>query len=41
MKNIRNEKEEITTDSKEIQRILRDYYKQLYKYKIQKNYKVS
>ena len=27
---IRNEKEEITTDTAEIQRIIRDYYKQLY-----------
>ena len=27
---IRNEKGEITTDTTEIQRILRDYYKQLY-----------
>ena len=27
---IRNEKGEITTDTAEIQRILRDYYKQLY-----------
>ena len=27
---IRNEKGEITTDTEEIQRIIRDYYKQLY-----------
>ena len=27
---IRNEKGEITTDTAEIQRIMRDYYKQLY-----------
>ena len=27
---IRNEKEEVTTDTAEIQRIMRDYYKQLY-----------
>ena len=27
---IRNEKEEVTTDNAEIQRIIRDYYKQLY-----------
>ena len=27
---IRNEKGEITTDTAEIQRIIRDYYKQLY-----------
>ena len=27
---IRNEKREVTTDSAEIQRIMRDYYKQLY-----------
>ena len=27
---IRNEKEEVTTDTTEIQRIMRDYYKQLY-----------
>ena len=27
---IRNEKEEITTDTAEIQKIVRDYYKQLY-----------
>ena len=27
---IRNEKGEVTTDNAEIQRIMRDYYKQLY-----------
>ena len=27
---IRNEKGEVTTDTEEIQRIMRDYYKQLY-----------
>ena len=27
---IRNEKRDVTTDTTEIQRILRDYYKQLY-----------
>ena len=27
---IRNEKEEVTTDTAEIQRIMRDYYNQLY-----------
>ena len=27
---IRNEKEEVTTDTAEIKRIMRDYYKQLY-----------
>ena len=27
---IRNEKDEVTTDTAEIQRIMRDYYKQLY-----------
>ena len=27
---IRNEKGEVTTDAMEIQRIIRDYYKQLY-----------
>ena len=31
---IRNEKEEVTTDSAEIQRIMRDYYKQLYADKV-------
>ena len=31
---IRNKKGEITTDTAEIQRILRDYYKQLYAKKI-------
>ena len=27
---VRNEKEEVTTDNAEIQRIIRDYYEQLY-----------
>ena len=27
---IRNEKEEVTTDNAEVQRIIRDYYEQLY-----------
>ena len=31
---IRNEKGEVTTDTAEIQRIIRDYYKQLYANKI-------
>ena len=31
---IRNEREEITTDTKEIQRIVRKYYKQLYANKL-------
>ena len=31
---IRNEKEEVITDTAEIQRIMRDYYKQLYAYKM-------
>ena len=31
---IRNEREEITTDAKEIQRIIRKYYKQLYANKL-------
>ena len=31
---IRNEKGEVTTDNAEIQRIMRDYYKQLYSNKI-------
>ena len=31
---IRNEKGEVTTDSEEIQRIMRDYYKQLYSNKV-------
>ena len=30
MNRIRNEKGEVTTDTAEIQRIMRDYYKQLY-----------
>ena len=33
---IRNEKGEVTTDPAEIQRIMRDYYKQLYANKIDK-----
>ena len=32
--NIRNEKGEVTTDNAEIQRILRDYYEQLYGHKM-------
>ena len=32
---IRNEKGEVTTDTAEIQRILRDYYKQLYANKME------
>ena len=32
--NIRNEKGEVTTDNAEIQRIIRDYYEQLYGNKI-------
>ena len=31
---IRNEKEEVTTDNAEIQRIIRDYYEQLYGHKM-------
>ena len=31
---IRNEKGEVTTDTAEIQRIMRDYYKQLYATKL-------
>ena len=31
---IRNEKGEVTTDNAEIQRIIRDYYEQLYGHKI-------
>ena len=31
---IRNEKGEVTTNTAEIQRIMRDYYKQLYAYKM-------
>ena len=31
---IRNEKGEVTTDNAEIQRIIRDYYEQLYGYKM-------
>jgi len=34
MNKIRNEKGEVTTDNAEIQRIIRDYYKQLYSNKI-------
>ena len=33
---IRNEKEEVTTESAEIQRIIRDYYEQLYDNKMDK-----
>ena len=33
---MRNEKGEVTTDSAEIQRIMRDYYKQLYANKMEK-----
>ena len=33
---IRNEKGEVTTDNEEIQRIIRDYYEQLYGNKIDK-----
>ena len=33
---IRNEKGEVTTDTTEIQRIMRDYYKQLYANKMDK-----
>ena len=31
---IRNEKREVTTETAEIQRIMRDYYKQLHAYKM-------
>ena len=34
IKRIRNEKGEVTTDTAEIQRIMRDYYKQLYANKV-------
>ena len=34
LKNIRNEKGEVTTDTAEIQSILRDYYKELYANKL-------
>ena len=33
---MRNEKGEVTTDTAEIQRIIRDYYKQLYANKMDK-----
>ena len=33
---IRNEKGEVTTDTAEIQRLMRDYYKQLYAHKMDK-----
>ena len=36
---IRNEKGEVTTDTAEIQRIMRDYYKQLYANKMDKDRK--
>ena len=36
MNKIRNEKGEVTTDNAEIQRIIRDYYKQLYANKMDK-----
>ena len=36
IKRIRNEKGEVTTDTAEIQRIMRDYYKQLYANKMDK-----
>ena len=35
IKRIRNEKGEVTTDTAEIQRIVRDYYKQLYTNKME------
>ena len=38
---IRNEKGEITTDTAEIQRILRDYYKQLYANKMDNHEKMD
>ena len=34
MNGIRNEKGEVTTDNAEIQRIIRDYYEQLYRNKM-------
>ena len=34
MNKIRNEREEVTTDRKEIQRIVRKYYKQLFDKKL-------
>ena len=37
MNKIRNEKGEISTDTAEIQRIIRDYYKQLYANKMDNN----
>ena len=35
MKKIRNEKQEVTTDNREMQRIIRDYYEQLYANKME------
>ena len=35
MKKIRNEKQEVTTDNTEMQRIIRDYYDQLYANKME------